>query len=218
MKTKIFILFSGGKDCCLAAVMLSKFFEVELITCNFGVLSNWKKAEQVAKKLEMPFQVLKLDERILEEAAGITIKDGFPNNGIKYIHQKALEEVAKTSPKSPAPNLGAGSTGQAQFIADGVRRDDRVPVLSLSEIRRLEDKFKVHYIQPLMGYSRKTINFLNEKFFIVKEYKSIDFTGAEYEFELREIIKKKYGMKKIQQIFPKEHTQSIVKEVKTVYT
>ncbi len=215
MKTKVSVLFSGGKDCCLAAVMLSKFFEVELITCNFGVLSNWKKAEQVAEKLNIHFHVLKLDERILEEAAEQTIKDGFPNNGIKYIHQKALEEVAKISPKESLRD----PTGQAEFIADGVRRDDRVPVLSLPEVRRIEDKFKVHYIQPLMGYSRKTINLLVEKFFTIKEYKSsASFIGAEYEFELKDAIKKKYGIKKIQEIFPKGHTHSIVVKVKRAYT
>ena len=155
----------------------------------------------MAKKLQFPFKVLKLDRKILEEAAEQVIKDGFPNNGIKYIHQNALEEVAKTSP----------------FITDGVRRDDRVPVLSLSEIRHLEDKFKVHYVQPLMGYSRKTINLLVNQFFIIEEHKgSSSFIGAEYEFELKEAIKKKYGAKKIQEIFPKEHTHSIVIKVKTV--
>ena len=195
---KASILFSGGKDCCLAAIMLSKFFEVELIICTFETLSNWKKAEEVAKKLEFPFRVLKLDRKILEEAAEQIVKDGFPANGIKHIHQHALEILA----------------GQAELIADGVRRDDRVPVLSLSEIRRLEDKFNIHYIQPLMGYSRKTINILVDKFFEVKEYKSTDFIGAEYEFELREYIKRKYGAEKIKEIFPQDHTQSIVVDIK----
>ncbi len=197
-KMKASILFSGGKDCCLAAIMLSKFFEVELIICTFETLSNWKKAEEVAKKLEFPFRVLKLDRKILEEVAEQIVKDGFPANGIKHIHQHALEILA----------------GQAELIADGVRRDDRVPVLSLSEIRRLEDKFNIHYIQPLMGYSRKTINILVDKFFEVKEYKSTDFIGAEYEFELREYIKRKYGAEKIKEIFPQDHTQSIVVDIK----
>ena len=210
---EVSVLFSGGKDSSLAAVLLSAlpyfskksregstFFEVELVTCSFGILSNWKQAEKVAKKLGFPFRVLKLKKEILNEAARQVIKDGFPNNGIKYIHQKALEEVAKKS----------------EIIADGIRRDDRVPVLSLAEIRRLEDKFDVHYIQPLMGYSRKTIDLLVKQFFIVKEYKSTSFfKGAEYEFELREIIRKGYGIRKIKEIFPKNHSHSIVKEVKS---
>jgi predicted subunit of tRNA(5-methylaminomethyl-2-thiouridylate) methyltransferase len=197
---KALILFSGGKDSCLAAIMLSKFFEVELITYNFGLLDNWKQAEQVAKKLGMPFKVEKLERKILDEANEITVKDGFPNNGIKYIHQKALEFASQDS----------------KIIADGMRRDDRVPILLLSEIRHLEDKFDVHYIQPLMGYSRKTINIFVERFFEIKAYKSEEFIGAEYEFELREAIKQKYGAEKINEIFPKGHSQTIVISVKKV--
>jgi len=196
---KVFILFSGGKDSCLTAIMLSKFFEIELVTANFGILSNWEKAEKVAKKLNFPFRILKLDKKILEDATEQTVRDSFPNNGIKYIHQKTLEEIAKNS----------------KIIADGVRRDDRVPVLSMSEVRSFEDKFKVHYIQPLMGYSRKTINVLVEKFFFFEEYKSnSSFIGAEYEFELREIIRKKYGDKEIKKIFPQNHKHSLVIDVK----
>ncbi|MCK4354874.1 7-cyano-7-deazaguanine synthase [Candidatus Parcubacteria bacterium] len=191
---KATILFSGGKDSCLAAIMLSRFFEVELITYNFGLLDNWKQAKQVAEKLKLPFKIIKLPQKILDEAVEITNKDGFPNNGIKYIHQKALEFASQDS----------------KVIADGMRRDDRVPILLLSEIRHLEDKFDVHYIQPLMGYSRKTINILVKRFFEIKEYKSEDFIGAEYEFELREAIKRKYGVTAVEKIFPKGHSQTIV--------
>ena len=159
---KASILFSGGKDSCLVALMLSKFFDVELITCSFGILPNWERAEEAAKKLEFPFKVLKLDSKILENAAEQTVEDGFPNNGIKYIHQIALEKTAE----------------DFKIIADGVRRDDRVPVLSFSEIQRFEDKFNIHYVQPLAGFSKKIIDILVEKHFKIKEYKSDDFIGA----------------------------------------
>lgn len=195
--TKVHLLFSGGKDSCLAAIILSKFFEVDLVTCTFGLLANWQKAEEVAKKLNMPFRLLELAQTILEEASEKIIKDGFPANGIKLIHKKALEKTAETS----------------EFIADGVRRDDRVPVLSLSEIKQIEDKFNIHYIQPLMGYSRKTINLLVDKFFTVKEYKNVEDVGAEYEFELREFIKRKYGPEKVKEIFPENHTHSVVVKI-----
>ncbi len=191
---KAAILFSGGKDSCLAAIILPRVFEIELITYSFGLLDNWKRAEAAAKKLGLPFKVLNLPQKVLDQATEIIKKDGFPNNGIKYIHQKALEQT----------------TQNFKIIADGVRRDDKVPVLSLSEIRRLEDKFDVHYIQPLMGFSRKTINILVKRFFTIKEYKSEDFIGAEYEFELREAIKQKYGASAIEKIFPRGHSQTIV--------
>jgi len=205
---KVSILFSGGKDSSLAALMLSKFFDLELITCSFDILSNWKCAEEVAKKLKFSFdglrtssfKVLKLEKEIILEAAKRTVEDGFPNNGIKYIHQKALEKAAD----------------YFQIIADGVRRDDQVPVLSCSEVRRLEDKFNVHYLQPLMGYSRKTIDLLVKRYFTIREYKSGAFTGAEYEFELREIIRRNYSFRLINKIFPKNHTHSMVINVNSV--
>lgn len=193
-ESKASVLFSGGKDSSLAAFILAKIFKIELVTATFGILQNWKQAQGVAKKLKFPFKVIKLDEKIIEEAAEIAIRDGRPGNGIKYIHKKVLEEVAKNS----------------KIIADGVRRNDRVPVLSLSEITSFEDKFKVHYIQPLMGYSRKTISILLKKYFLFKEHKGESFPGAEYEFELREFIKRRCGSSKIKEIFPGDHTHSII--------
>jgi len=198
-ENKVSVLFSGGKDSSLTAFILSKFFGVELITATFGILSNWKQAEKVAKLLNFPFELLKMDKKILEEAIQMIIKDYHPANGIKYIHKKVLEEVAKNS----------------RLIADGVRRNDQVPVLSLQEITSFEDKFKVHYIQPLKGYSRKTTNLLLERYFIFKEYKGESFPGAEYEFELREFIKRKYGPSKVGEIFPQNHTHSIVTKLKS---
>lgn len=193
---KISLLFSGGKDSSLAALILSKTYEVELITATFGIKENWIEAKKVAEKLRLPFRVIKLDKKIIETAAEMVIKDGYPRNGIKYIHKKVLEEVAK----------------KVKIIADGVRRNDRVPVLSLSEIMSLEDKLNVHYIQPLMGYSSKTINLLIKKCLKIKEYKGESLEGAEYEFELREFIRKRYGSSKIDRIFPESRTHSIVLE------
>ena len=188
---KVSLLFSAGKDSALAAVMLAKFFEVELVTCTFETMDNWRKAQEVAHKMNMPFRLMKLDREILDQAAEITLKDNFPSNAIKYIHQKALQKLAQDS----------------KIIADGIRRDDRTPVLSIGEIKSLEDKFNVHYIQPLMGYSRKTINVLIDQFFEIKEYKSTDETGAEYEFELRNQVKNN-------DLFPPGHTQTIVVDIK----
>lgn len=188
---KASVLFSGGKDSALAAMILAKFFEIELVTCTFGTMDNWKNAQEVAQKMDMPFRLVKLERKILDKAKEITFKDNFPSNAIKYIHQKALEKLAKES----------------KIISDGVRRDDRTPVLSIGEIKSLEDKFNIHYVQPLSGYSRKTINILIDQLFKIKEYKSTDGIGAEYEFELRNQVKNK-------DIFPLHHTQTIILEMK----
>lgn len=195
---KVSVLFSGGKDSSLAAMILSRIFEVELTTVNFGILSNWKEAQRVAKILRFPFKIMKLDRKIIEKAVEQIVSDGYPNNGIKYLHKRALEEVAQNS----------------KMIADGTRRNDRVPILTLSEIMSLEDKFKIHYLQPLMGCSRKTINLLAEKYFEIREYKGDSFKGAEYEFELRELIQRKHGIPLLQKIFPKDHTHSIIIKIK----
>jgi hypothetical protein len=194
-ENKVSLLFSGGKDSSLTAFILAKFFKLELITITFGLLRNWKQARDVAKKLEFPFKKIKLDEKIIAEAAKIVVTDGYPANGLKFIHKKVLEEIAKKGFK---------------IIADGLSRDDHTTTLFQTEIGSFEDKFRVNYLQPLKGYSRKTIDLLAKKYFFFKEYKDESFPGAEYEFELREFIKKNYGDQKIKTIFPKYHTHSIV--------
>lgn len=198
MCLKCSLLFSGGKDSSLAAIILSKIFEVELITVTFGRLENWKKAQKVAVMLKFPFRVLYLSRTILEAAGEIVVRDGYPKNGIGLIHKKALEAVAQ----------------DRKLIADGTRREDRVPILSLAEIKSFEDKFKIHYIQPLIGYSKKTINLLTDRYFFTKEYNVNCWQGAEYEFELREFIREKYGSRAIKKLFPQNHFHSIVKGLK----
>ena len=199
-ENKVSLLFSGGKDSSLTAFILAKFFKLELITITFGLLQNWKQAREVAKKLGLPFKKIELDKKIITEAAKITVTDGYPANGLKYIHKKVLEEMAKKGFK---------------IIADGLSRDDHTTTLSQSEIRSFEDKFGINYLQPLKGYGWKIIDLLAKKYFFFKEYKGESFPGAEYEFELREFIKKNYGDQKIKTIFPKYHTHSIVTGIRS---
>jgi hypothetical protein len=199
-ENKVSLLFSGGKDSSLTAFILAKFFKLELITITFGLLQNWKQAREVAKKLGLPFKKIELDKKIITEAAKITVTDGYPANGLKYIHKKVLEEMAKKGFK---------------IIADGLSRDDHTTTLSQSEIRSFEDKFGINYLQPLKGYGWKTIDLLAKKYFFFKEYKGETFHGAEYEFELREFIKKNYGEQKNKTIFPKYHTHSIVTGIRS---
>lgn len=193
------MLFSGGKDSSLAALILAKNFKVELITITFGLLENWKQAKKAANELGLPFKLIKLNKEIIKRAAKIVTDDGYPANGIKYIHKNVLEEIAKRDFK---------------IIADGIEREDHTASLSSLEIKHFENKWGIHYLQPLRGYSRKTINFLAKKYFSFKEYKDESFPGAEYEFELRELLKRNYGSEKIKDIFPKYHTHSIITKMK----
>jgi predicted subunit of tRNA(5-methylaminomethyl-2-thiouridylate) methyltransferase len=64
----IFVLFSGGKDSSLSAILLEPFFDVTLATCNFGFVETWKPAAKVASELGFPHEVLRIDGAILESA------------------------------------------------------------------------------------------------------------------------------------------------------
>ena len=193
---KVSVLFSGGKDSSLAALLLGQFFEVELVTCNFGMLPTWHLARSVANELGFPHGVVQLERKILQDAMRLVTKEGFPKNGIKLIHCRVLEHVASFS--------------EGRAIADGTRRDDRTPMLSLSEVMSLESRYNIHYIRPLGGYGRKTINVLVNRYFEIEEKESDLMRGADYEFELREEIKKRYGDDEVQRIFPRHHTHSRV--------
>ena len=197
-KNKVAVLFSGGKDSALASFILSKILNVELVTVTFGVLENWKNAEKAAQGINLPFRLLRLNEDIIKEAADLSIKNSSSASGLKFLHKTCLEKVAEES----------------EMLADGLRRNDHTTTLEISEIMRLEDKFKIHYIQPLIGFSKKTIRLLVDKYFLFKEYKGNEFNGSEYEFELKVFIKDVYGVQKTDELFPEDHPHSIVEKLK----
>ncbi len=192
---KVSVLFSGGKDSSLSALLMKPHFEVELVTCSFGLLHNGEIAAKTAKELGVPHRVLPLEREILEKAYEKIMKDGFPKNAINYIHEKAVETLA--------------SDPEVKFIVDGTRRDDRVPVLSISQIRSIEDRLGIQYICPLKGYGRKTVSILVERYLRIEEGPSENTPKADYETELRELIRQRDGEDKIKKLFP-AHIQSHV--------
>jgi len=189
------VLFSGGKDSALSALLMEPFFEVELVTCNFGLLPNQELAAKSAKELGFPHRILSLEWEILEKAYEKIMNDGFPKYAINYIHEKAIETLA--------------SDPDVKFIADGTRRDDRVPVLSISQVRSIEDRLGIQYICPLKGYNRKTVSTLVERYLRIEEGPSESVPKADYEIELRELIRQRHGDEKIKELFP-AHIQSHV--------
>ncbi|AEH06624.1 DUF7411 family protein [Methanothermococcus okinawensis] len=171
---KVHVLFSGGKDSSLSAILLKKLgYEPELITVNFGILDSYRYAQETAKILALPHNVEYLDQEILEKSVDIILKDGFPSNGIQYIHKTVIELLSD----------------KYKIIADGTRRDDRVPKLSYSEIQSIEMRKKIQYITPLMGFGHKTIRSLVNSYFIISEKESEDLLKSDYETEIRELIK-----------------------------
>jgi predicted subunit of tRNA(5-methylaminomethyl-2-thiouridylate) methyltransferase len=192
---KISVLFSGGKDSSLSALLMEPSFEIELVTCSFGMLPNGELAAKTAKELGFTHRVLSLEREILEKAYEKVMTDGFPKSAINYIHEKAVETLA--------------SDPEVKFIADGTRRDDRVPVLSISQIRSIEDRLGVQYICPLKGYGRKTVSILVERYLRIEEGPTESIPKADYETELRELIRQRDGEEKIKELFP-AHIQSHV--------
>ncbi len=168
------VLYSGGKDCSLAAYILDKLgYEVRLVTATFGICDSFKYAKEAADAMGFDHETKKLKRDIIEEATERIILDGFPRNGINIVHRHAIEEVA----------------GQFCTIADGTRRDDKAPWLNLPEIRSLEDRLGIEYISPLRGIGYKTVKKLVSDLLIIEE--GVDINKGDYEVELREFLRKK---------------------------
>jgi predicted subunit of tRNA(5-methylaminomethyl-2-thiouridylate) methyltransferase len=190
----IFVLFSGGKDSSLSAILLEPFFNVTLATCNFGFAETWKPAAKVASELGFPHEVLWIDGVILESAYELAVSDGYPNRAINHLHSCALSSAA------------AGH----ETIADGTRRDDRVPMLDLSDARRIEDRYGCMYVRPLLGYGRHTVDVLVGDHLEIAEDESEEIEKSDYEVELRAMIKDRHGTGMVHEIFPRRHLQSRV--------
>lgn len=189
MKTAV--LYSGGKDSSLMAVILDKLgYDVELITINFGVFDSTKPAIQSAESLGFKHRVVKLDTGILNDAVDMIITDQFPNNGINHIHHEVIEHLAD----------------EYDLVADGTRREDRIPKLKQNEIQSLEDRKGVQYVN-LTGIGYKTINDTSDRLFKLQKAESNIHNSSDYEMEIRVLLKEKG--QDINEIFP-QHIQSRV--------
>lgn len=188
---KACVLYSGGKDSSLMAVILSRLgYDVDLVTVNFGVFDSYIPASMSAKSLNFNHVVFHMDQSILEEAVKIIMNDGFPNNGIKYLHEEVLEAISS----------------KYEIIADGTRRDDRTPKINKDQIKSLEDRHNIQYVN-LDSFGYKMINSLVSKLFELSYEKSNKENSSDYEVEIRLLINEKGGNSS--QIFP-EHYQTNV--------
>lgn len=190
---KACVLYSGGKDSSLIAVILTKLgYEVELVTLNFGIFDSFKPAAKSASALGFKHRVLKADKAIMKNAVDIILNDGFPNNGINYIHKEALNLVSR----------------DYNVVADGTRRDDRIPKLKGNEIDSLEGRQNIEYI-TLRGFGYKTINNLSDVLFEIKKEQTSMENNSDYEIEIRYLINEMKGENASSSIFP-SHVQSRV--------
>ncbi len=186
---KVGVLFSGGKDSSLAALLLSPFASVELVSVSFGITSN--DASSSARTLGFSHKAIELEEAHAMQAIDAMMRDGYPNNGINLIHEIAIEHAATLY----------------ESVADGTRRDDRVPRLSTGEARSLEDRLGINYVRPLLGYGRRMIDALVAAHFEVVYGEGVSF---DYEVELRNIMTTVYGPEAVSNVFPAQHVQSKV--------
>lgn len=187
------VLYSGGKDSSIMAVILQKLgYDVELVTMNFGVFDSFKPASESAMSLGFKHYVLNADREIIEKAVAIILDDGFPNNGIKYIHKEALNIVSD----------------KYDVVADGIRRDDRIPQLEDREINSIEGRKEIEYLN-LRGFGHKTINYLSYNLFHVNKEQSNMENNSDYEIEIRYLINEMKGENTADEIFP-AHIQSRV--------
>ena len=191
MSMKAAVLYSGGKDSSFVAVMLKRLgLDVELYTANFGVYDSYIPASKSAEALGFKHNVLEMDTEILEETCDRILEDGFPNDGIKYIHEKTVEKLAENH----------------DIIADGTRRDDRTPKLNINQIRSLEDRLQVQYIN-LDSFGHKSVKLITENLFEISKEKSNKDNSSDFEVEIRTMIDNKGGNSL--DIFP-EHYQTRV--------
>jgi predicted subunit of tRNA(5-methylaminomethyl-2-thiouridylate) methyltransferase len=189
------LLYSGGKDSTLAALLLDRFYEVTLVTAHFDVTDDWRHAREAAKSVGFDFETVVMDDDVAREATERMLDDGYPRNGIQTVHMHALETIAQI------PAFDA--------IADGTRRDDRVPTVSRAQAQSLEDRHDVDYIAPLSGFGRHAVDRLVEAELDVTVGPSEEIGKADYESELRALIETEHGETAVGEVFP-DHTQTVV--------
>jgi len=187
------LLFSAGKDSSLSALLLAEFYDVTLVTAHLGITDDWQHAEEAAGALGFPFERIELPEGTAAEAVERMYEDGYPRAGIQSVHEAALEAVA----------------AEYGVVADGTRRDDRVPTISRAVAQSLEDRHGVDYVAPLSGFGRGAIDRLVDAHLTVESGPSEEIPKGDYETELRALIETRWGRTAVEEIFP-DHEQTRV--------
>jgi predicted subunit of tRNA(5-methylaminomethyl-2-thiouridylate) methyltransferase len=188
------LLFSAGKDSSLSALLLEEFYDVTLVTATFGITDDWTHARDAAGALGFPFERVELSEDVAREATDRMREDGFPRAGIQSVHEAALEAVADGY----------------DVVADGTRRDDRVPTISRAVAQSLEDRHGVDYVAPLSGFGRGAIDRLVEARLAVESGPSESIKKGDYETELRALIEARWGAGTVAEVFPKHEQTRVV--------
>ena len=186
------VLYSGGKDSSLAAVLLSRDYEVELNTFVFDPGRRLPGVERAALALGFPWHVRTFREGLLAEAIEMVRSRGYPNDAIQMVHRYALDNLSV----------------HYRVIADGTRFDDRVPMLSRSEARSLQDRRQCSYLRPLLGFPRREVDSLAARHLRIVCGETGTLENGDYEAEIREALRTSGD--DAGKLFPPLHEQSLV--------
>ena len=186
------VLFSGGKDSALAAILLARDYDVELNTCVFDPDQKVLAVQAAAAAIDLPFRRRVLGRDLLDEAVDLLLSCGYPNDSISMVHRAAVRTLA----------------GEYAVVGDGARRDDRVPRIERSEVQHLEATTGCSYVRPLLGYGKPEVKRLAEKLLVVQYGETDDIGSGDYEQEIRRAIRAR-GINPAL-FFPPHHLQSLV--------
>ena len=186
------VLYSGGKDSSLAAIMLGTYYEVELNVFVFDPSRQVPSVDAAAQALGFPLKKQVFKKGLLDEMVDLVQTCGYPNDAINTVHQVAVETLSS----------------EYQVVGDGTRFNDRVPMLSRAEVQSLGNRTGCSYVRPLLGYVKPEVDRLVERFLVVKYGETGTISNGDYEAEVREVVAAR-GIDPAS-LFPAHHDQSLV--------
>jgi hypothetical protein len=186
------VLFSGGKDSSLAAIMLGTYYEVELNFFVFDPSRQVPSVDAAAQVLGFPLKKRVFRKGFLEDMVDLVKTCGYPNDAINTVHQFAVETLSS----------------EYAVVGDGTRFNDRVPMLTRAEVQSLGNRTGCSYVRPLLGYVKPEVDRLVNRFLVVKYGETGTIRNGDYEAEIREACASR-GID-VSSLFPAHHDQSLV--------
>jgi hypothetical protein len=186
------VLFSGGKDSSLAAIMLGTYYEVELNFFVFDPSRQVPSVDAAAQVLGFPLIKRVFRKGFLDDMVDLVKTCGYPNDAINTVHQVAVETLSS----------------EYAVVGDGTRFNDRVPMLTRAEVQSLGNRTGCSYVRPLLGYVKPEVDRLVDRFLVVKYGETGTIRNGDYEAEIREACALR-GID-VSSLFPAHHEQSLV--------
>ena len=204
------VLFSGGRDSTLAALLLAPVYDVTLVTGTAGITDDWTHARDAADalaadagtlrsgagatpdSLDPEFRRVDLRPEVFAAAARQIGRDGHPRAGIQRVHEHAVERVAVL---------------EFDAVADGTRRDDRTPSVERATAQSVEDRHGVDHLAPLSGVGHGAVRTMADRLLRQERGPSATVGRADYESELRALVRE--AGEAVDELFP-DHQQSRV--------